>query len=314
MTNRLYKKRALRTWFFNPFVYVAGWEALFTGLIVIVAAGHLGSFSNTHFDGVLDTHSGASAPLWFFLSAGLVDWVCMAVVLAVIGKIASKTSFRIIDLAGTQALARWPTILSALVCLPQGFRRFTEFLMKKLGGAAETASFNQGDAVVFGLAVLVILLVTVWMVALMYKSYSVSCNVKGGKAAGTFVGGILIAEILSKAIIISMMIHCKWDMSGKPVVGDIPAIASSQITYQNVRCYTFDNDEGIEKINIVPRELDDDDPNNVDGIGLLQSRPALCGPHKWYHVTGVASSAEKKMMIYVNTASGTANTCISLRG
>ena len=32
----------------------------------------------------------------------------------------------------------------------------------------------------------------------MYKSYSISCNVKGGKAVGTFIGGIILAEVLSK--------------------------------------------------------------------------------------------------------------------
>ena len=43
------------------------------------------------------------------------------------------------------------------------------------------------------------LLLLCWEVALMYKSYSVSCNVKGGKAIGTFIAGLLLAEILSKS-------------------------------------------------------------------------------------------------------------------
>jgi hypothetical protein len=40
------------------------------------------------------------------------------------------------------------------------------------------------------------------MVALMYKAFSVSCNVKGGKAIGTFIGGLLLAEIISKICIV----------------------------------------------------------------------------------------------------------------
>jgi hypothetical protein len=44
-----------------------------------------------------------------------------------------------------------------------------------------------------------------WMVALMYKSFSVSCNVKGGKAIGTFVAGLIIAEILSKLALVQVM-------------------------------------------------------------------------------------------------------------
>lgn len=38
--------------------------------------------------------------------------------------------------------------------------------------------------------------------ALSYRSFSVSCNVKGGRAIGTFIAGVLLAEIISKAVII----------------------------------------------------------------------------------------------------------------
>jgi hypothetical protein len=96
------------TLLFNPFFYFAGSKALCLGLAAILLAGLLGALGNTHFDGVLDTHTGAHAPLWFFLVEGIVDWLCMAVVLLAFGKVASKTSFRALDVLGTQALARWP--------------------------------------------------------------------------------------------------------------------------------------------------------------------------------------------------------------
>jgi uncharacterized membrane protein len=66
----------------------------------------------------------------------------------------------------------------------------------------EDAPFQITDGVIFGAAVLVILAVICWMVALMYRSYSTSCNIKGGKAIGTFIGGLFIAEIISKIVII----------------------------------------------------------------------------------------------------------------
>ena len=44
-----------------------------------------------------------------------------------------------------------------------------------------------------------------WEVYLMYKSYSVSCNVRGGMAIGTFVAGLFLAEILSKIAIYSLL-------------------------------------------------------------------------------------------------------------
>ena len=192
--------RKIGTTLFDPFVYIAGWPALFIGLGAILLAGYLGSISNTHFDGVLDTHSGAHAPLWFFLSAGIINWLCMGVVLLILGKIASKTSFRTIDLLGTQALARGPSLIAALATLPAGYSRFTRYL---IAGAA--GPVNGMDAFVFCAAVLIILLSLGWMITLMYNGYSVSCGIKGGKAAGTFIGGLIMAEILSKIVILALV-------------------------------------------------------------------------------------------------------------
>jgi hypothetical protein len=193
------------TLLFNPFFYFAGSKALCLGLAAILLAGLLGALGNTHFDGVLDTHTGAHAPLWFFLVEGIVDWLCMAVVLLALGKVASKTSFRALDVLGTQALARWPTILVGLLMLPGAVRRFGAQLVQLLGSSGARPAFNVADAAVFCLVVMATIPLVCWMVYLMYKSYSVSCNVKGGKAIGTFIAGLIAAEVLSKLCIVLLL-------------------------------------------------------------------------------------------------------------
>ena len=193
------------TWLFNPFVYIAGAQALGLGLAAILVAGLVGSVSNTHFDGVLDTHTGATAPLWFFLAQGFVDWLCLAVVLLLFGKLISKTAFRSIDLFGTQALARWPTLFISLVCLPPAIERFGNAMLAQLTHPGAPLALNTPDALIFFAAVALMLVLLCWEVALMYKSYSVSCNVKGGMAIGTFIAGLLLAEILSKIAIYSLL-------------------------------------------------------------------------------------------------------------
>lgn len=193
------------SWLFNPFIYVAGWKALLIGIFAILAAGHIGSYSNTHFDGVLDVHSGGTAPQWFFLAAGIIDWLCMGVVFWIVGKVASKKSFRAIDIFGTQALARWPTIFTALATLPPAFTRFNRELIRSLRTQGIPGGLNPADTVVFSAVVIIILLVLVWMLRLMYSSYKVACNPDRGKAGRTFVIGLVIAEILSKAVIFSII-------------------------------------------------------------------------------------------------------------
>jgi len=193
------------TWLFNPFIYVAGWNALLIGLVIILVTGYLGSLSNTHFDGVLDTHTGRSAPLWFFLTTGILNWLCMGVVLWIFGKSSSKSTFRTLDLFGTQALARWPSMLTALACLAPAYRRFTQTLMEFSRTQKLPETFAPADAVIFGLVVFVILLALCWMVRLMYMSYKVCCGLTKEKAITTFIVGLIIAEVLSKVALTVLM-------------------------------------------------------------------------------------------------------------
>jgi hypothetical protein len=190
---------------FHPFLRIAGVPAFLLGLAAIIFTGIIGAGQGLHFDGVLDTHTGKSGPLWLFVSEGLINWISLAVLLLIAGRIISRTAFRSIDLLGTQALARWPTVLTALACLAPGFHRFSEVLTKSIiglkpGQVPQLPPLGP-DVVVFGLVTLFMLACTVWMVALMWRSFSHCCNVRGGKAVATFVIALLLAEVLSKVLI-----------------------------------------------------------------------------------------------------------------
>ncbi len=194
----------LRTWLFNPFHYLAGGTALAIGLVAMFAAGAIGGLSNSHFDGVLDLHTGATARWWFYLYEVLVAWLALAVPLFLAGKLISKSRVRAVDVFGTQALARFPTLVTALALLLPGCRRFSQHLTAKFTRLVPDVGTMPSDIVAFSLAMTVMLVMIVWMVALMYRAFSVSGNVKGGKAIGFFIACLLIGEALSKLLIISM--------------------------------------------------------------------------------------------------------------
>ncbi len=193
--------RTLKQWLFNPFQFIAGGSALLLGLIVMLTSAYLGSLSNTHFDGVLDIHSGTAAPLWFFLTEVLIDWLCISMVLLIAALFVSHSSFRVVDVFGTQALARAPHLLSVLAVLPKGANRFAEYLLSKVTQQAPTTTIKSTDIFFFAAGVIVVLLIIIWIVVLMYRAYAVSCNIKGGKAVGSFIAALIIAEILSKIAI-----------------------------------------------------------------------------------------------------------------
>jgi hypothetical protein len=216
--------RSIRTWLFNAFQYVAGWPALTFGLVLMLAAGALASAAGGRFDGTLDFHQappGYAMPRWAFLIDAAAAWVPLSCLLWVGGRLISKSRFRTIDVFGTQALARVPMLLTALACTPPGVRRYMQHLLEVSREAL--AQFGQGagqaatppslvggnplDAVAFFVCMAVVLVALVWMVALMYRAFAVSCNVRGGRAIAVFIAALILAEAASKVIVIAASAH-----------------------------------------------------------------------------------------------------------
>ena len=192
----------LSQWLFNPFRFVAGYKALLLGLAIILASAFFASLGNTHFDGVLDVHMGLEAPLWCFFAEGLINWMCMVILLFFFALIVSRSSYRTIDILGTQALARWPYLVTALVMLPDANQRFVEYLMSKYTQTTPIVAINYTDMFIFAFIMILAILMMIWMVALMYRAYAVSCNIKGAKGIVTFIVSLVLAEALSKFAIL----------------------------------------------------------------------------------------------------------------
>ncbi|MCK4965479.1 hypothetical protein KAS50_00530 [bacterium] len=198
-------KSGLITWLFNPFYYIAGGRALIIGIAIIILAGFIGSLSNSHFDGVLDIHTGKVLPLWFDVSAGLVSWLIMGILLFITGKAVSKSRFRAVDVFGTQALARFPTIITSIATLLPGYRKVAEQIISSPSNLSTL--FGTTDFIFFLAVLLITLLMIIWMVYLMYRAFSVSCNVKKGKAIAGFIAALIVGEIVSKIVFISFILR-----------------------------------------------------------------------------------------------------------
>lgn len=180
----------MKKWLFNPFRYVAGGKALGIGFIAMVAAAVAGYATSTHFDGVLHMSPGWNTPLWVFMAEQLTCWLLATLVLFAGASIFSPSKTRLIDMAGTQALARWPAIVIAA-----------------LGACIETPKALTPDALAEAITPLSIICLVltltfvVWMVALFYNAFRVSSNMKGGKGVAVFVTGLLLADALSRIVL-----------------------------------------------------------------------------------------------------------------
>ena len=187
-------------WLFNPFVRIAGGQALAVGLAVIVVSALAASAGGVRFDGLLDFHLGSGVSFRVAVIEGLVNWSVITVLLWLVSLLVAPRTVRLVDIAGTQALARWPLLLAALACMPPAVRQGNE----KLVADALSGRFvmPQAATVAAGLFALVCV---IWMVSLMWKAFSVSCNQRGGRAAAIFVAALLAGEAATKWLL-SLMI------------------------------------------------------------------------------------------------------------
>lgn len=201
---------SLRLWVFNPFVFVAGVRALLIGLAVILAAAILGWATGTHFDGVLDIHTGPSAPLGMFIAEGLLDWLSLSVTLVAAGLIVRRSAFRAVDVFGTQALARCPYIIVPAMLAITPIRNALITVGNdavKAAGSGGLPSVSASNLALLLVAALVMVSCTVWAVTLMYRAYAVSCDTRGAKGIASFVVAVIAAEVISKLALHAVFLH-----------------------------------------------------------------------------------------------------------
>lgn len=169
-------------WLINPFERIAGWSALMIGLCAMVATAVIGKINNVAFDGVLDAHPAVHTFSMAFVMQA-VNWVVVFLVMWLAGICFSRSKIRIIDVAGTMALSRAPMLLlSILAFLPIVPQNLADILR----------------SVIFGVCGIILI---IWVIALMYNAFSISCHIKGPRCTVVFIGALIIAEIISKVLI-----------------------------------------------------------------------------------------------------------------
>lgn len=190
----------LGDWLFRPFRYIAGTQALFIGLGAILATAAVGHFSGMHNDGVIDAHMGQGNFL-LIAAEGLINWLVLSLFLLAAGKLASRSHFRILDLLGTQAMARWPMFLVAFTGFLFPIDAMNDWVGEVLTRPDEIPEFATKDLAMFIVAGLVSLLALIWMVTLMWQGFKISTNVKGPVGVIGFVVALIAAEVLAKWLI-----------------------------------------------------------------------------------------------------------------
>jgi len=174
----------MKTWLFNPFIYIAGLKALLIGFMFMTVTLVISYYSKTHFDGAIDAHIGLKAPISLYALEQVIAWGSVVLTCFIVARVISKSTIRFIDIAGTMALSRAPMLLVAII----GFMPVLH----------NTKPGQLGSAVlVIGL---IMIIPVIWMITLMFNAFKTSANIKGTRVIVGFITALLVAEILSVSL------------------------------------------------------------------------------------------------------------------
>ncbi len=181
----------------NPFKYIAGGKSLILGILVLLATGVTGYFSHTHFPDLVSVKVGANFPILYFIIQSLANWFVFSLLLWLSAIIASKSSVRLVDVLGTQALARFPYFIAAFFSFSGALEQYGKYLIWKNLQVGEPIEITTSATVTAIIFMFLTIMLTVWMVTLMYNAFRVSTNLKGPKLYLIFIGVFIVAELIT---------------------------------------------------------------------------------------------------------------------
>ncbi len=184
----------------NPFVYIAGSYSLLIGLLIIFCTSVIGYYSSIHFPDILSVKTGPDYPVMYHILQSIANWLVISAILYLFAVVFSKSRIRLIDIFGTQALARFPYLFAALIGFSNAMDKFGRYILRQLLEQGDPVVMSAGAITIAIVLIVVTLFLTVWMVALMFNAYKIAANLKRGKLIITFITSLILAIVLSAFI------------------------------------------------------------------------------------------------------------------
>jgi len=189
----------------NPFNRIAGAQSLIWGIIVIFAGSLIGYTSKTHFDGVLNVHSGNPAPLWIHIVEPIINWLFISFWFFLGAIIFSKSKVRAIDIFGTQAFAFLPLFPTSFSGYFEVLESFSTSLSTVSPTNLQQNSIPMSDLIgVITIGVFIMFFV-IWSGIWMYNGFKISSNLKPSKIIPIYVSGLILGMIIPKYILNLLM-------------------------------------------------------------------------------------------------------------
>ncbi len=184
----------------NPFKTIAGLRALMAGLTIMILTVLVGWAGNIHFPDVISLKTSADLPFQYLLIQTISNWIVFSLLLYIYAIIFSKSSIRAIDIFGTQALARFPYLPGAFIGFSDSIEKFGKFILSKTIQPGLTISVSPMEIAIAFILLFFSLIMLIWMVALMYKAFSISANLNGPKGIVGFIVILILSIVVTATI------------------------------------------------------------------------------------------------------------------
>ncbi len=189
----------MKTLLFNPFKKYSEQKLLLFGGIMAIAGVVFAVLTNTHFDGVLDVHFGENVTIKTAVLQSIINSVSLVLVFYPLGKwINSKT--RLIDIFNISLLVKIPWYFMMPLNSNGWAYSKTEPLLEAASNPFNL-QFTPEMILFLSLSSILAILVFVWLVVLLYNGFKVATNLKGTKHVIMFILAIIVAEIVSKVLL-----------------------------------------------------------------------------------------------------------------
>lgn len=185
----------------NPFEKFSEIKLLFFGIVIALVGSYLGFIFNGRFIGIFGFKTNDEVIITQSFIDNLIDLFSITFFLFLFGRIINKKT-RFIDILIPSLVARFPIYLIAFTNINDFIANLSNSLITNLDIQNPIAfHIETADLVVLLLFAAISIGLLIWSVILLFNGFKIATNCKTPKHTLLFVFGIILAEILSNALI-----------------------------------------------------------------------------------------------------------------
>lgn len=181
----------------NPFIRIAGGQALIWGFLGLIVSTLLCWISGYHYHGLLHFGPAPNPAWWCYLAEHLIVWLIPALLFYLGGLFLSHSRIRVIDVLGTVLFAQLPLLGMNLISLLPAMRMMSQMNMNMSPEEMLAQPYFVLAMILTLLGLPFLILTLIWM----FNALKVSCNLKQWKLWTVALIGIIAGDVLCRLLI-----------------------------------------------------------------------------------------------------------------